>query len=62
MTDPRPRGSFGIDAPWVPWMWVGFALVYLVLLVLGVAVWNNPLSNTLILLALILVFLACAGL
>lgn len=62
MTDPRPRGSFGIDAPWVPWMWVGFALVYLVLLILGIAVWNNPLGNTLILLALILVFLACAGL
>lgn len=23
----RPRGDYGVDAPWVPWLWIGFAVV-----------------------------------
>jgi arsenite methyltransferase len=32
----RPMGSFGIDAPWVPLMWAGFGLVFLIIGVLDV--------------------------
>lgn len=27
MTKPRPLGGYGVDAPWVPWMWLGFAVL-----------------------------------
>ena len=36
----RPRGSFGIDAPWVPWMWVGFAIAYAALAVAAATSWD----------------------
>ncbi|PYI66752.1 SAM-dependent methyltransferase [Arthrobacter livingstonensis] len=32
----RPLGSYGIDAPWVPWLWTGIGVVFLVIGVLDV--------------------------
>ena len=45
MSSGKPRGSYGIDAPWVPWMLVGFTVVYAVLTVLGAMLWGlTPLA------------------
>ncbi|CCH75899.1 Methyltransferase domain protein [Nostocoides japonicum T1-X7] len=30
----RPAGDYGTDAPWVPWVWLGFGALYLVIAVL----------------------------
>jgi arsenite methyltransferase len=30
MTTARPAGSYGTDAPWVPWLWFGLAALYVV--------------------------------
>lgn len=57
MSSPRPKGNYGIDAPWVPWMWVGFAVIYL-----GLAAFSDPGVMTVVLVVLALVFLAAAGL
>lgn len=40
MRAPRPRGEYGIDAPWVPWMWVGYAVLYGAITVAAASVWN----------------------
>lgn len=40
MTSVKPRGSYGIDAPWVPWMWVGYTVLYAVLTVLAAGPWQ----------------------
>jgi SAM-dependent methyltransferase len=37
MTAARPAGSYGTDAPWVPWLWFGIAAAQLVVLVLSLA-------------------------
>lgn len=37
----RPAGSYGIDAAWVPWMWVGYAVLYGLLSVGSFAWWGN---------------------
>lgn len=37
----RPRGTFGIDAPWVPCMWLGYAVVYGALAFLSATVWRT---------------------
>lgn len=34
----RPLGTYGIDAAWVPWMWIGYAALY-VFLAFGTATW-----------------------
>lgn len=31
---PRPTGDYGTDAPWVPWVWLGFGGVYLLVAVI----------------------------
>ncbi len=41
MSSVRPRGSFGIDAPWVPWMRVVYAVIYAVLTVFAAVVWYS---------------------
>ncbi len=38
----RPAGSYGIDAAWVPWMWIGYTIVYILLAVGSFAWWSNP--------------------
>ncbi|MDO5753958.1 class I SAM-dependent methyltransferase [Arthrobacter sp.] len=60
MSSAKPRGSYGIDAPWVPWMLAGFTLVYAVLTVLGVLFWNlSPLS--VVVLGIITVLMAASA-
>ena len=31
----RPEGDYGTAAPWVPWLWLGLGLLYLVLTVIN---------------------------
>ncbi|MFC4241798.1 class I SAM-dependent methyltransferase [Gryllotalpicola reticulitermitis] len=38
----RPAGSYGIDAAWVPWMWVGYTILYGLLALGSFAWWDNP--------------------
>jgi len=40
MTTVRPRGGYGIDAPWVPWMWVGYAALYSAITVTAAVFWH----------------------
>ena len=37
---PKPLGSYGIDAPWVPWLWVGYAALFATLSVFASTVWD----------------------
>lgn len=37
----RPLGDFGVDAPWVPWMQVGFGVIYLALAVCAFWLWDS---------------------
>ena len=60
MTDARPAGSYGTDAPWVPWLWFGIAALQVVFLVLSVAGGGGPF--VLLPLVLALVFAAGGGL
>ncbi len=62
MNEGRPAGSYGVDAPWVPWMWVGFAIAYAVLAVLNATVWGGDTWITVLVSVLAAVFLGCAGL
>jgi SAM-dependent methyltransferase len=43
MTNARPAGSYGTDAPWVPWLWFGIGAVYIaaaaVAVALGAGAW-----------------------
>jgi SAM-dependent methyltransferase len=41
MTAVEPRGHYGIDAPWVPWIWVAYAVVYAALAVAAATLWNT---------------------
>ena len=60
MSSAKPRGSYGIDAPWVPWMLAGFTLVYAVLTVLGIVFWNlSPVSA--VVLAMVTVLMAASA-
>lgn len=60
MSSARPRGSYGIDAPWVPWMLVGFAAVYTVVTVLAAVRWHaQPL--TIVVLTLVTVLMAASA-
>ncbi|MEQ6898554.1 class I SAM-dependent methyltransferase [Microbacterium sp. KR10-403] len=38
----RPLGDYGVDAPWVPWMMVGFGVIYLVLSGCAFWLWDSP--------------------
>jgi arsenite methyltransferase len=38
----KPAESYGIDAAWVPWMWVGYAALYGVLAVSSFIWWDTP--------------------
>lgn len=58
MASARPAGTFGTDAPWVPWMWWGFALAYAVLTVLSGTLWHGPAWLTALLAVLTLCWLA----
>ncbi|UAJ80389.1 class I SAM-dependent methyltransferase [Leifsonia sp. ZF2019] len=40
MATQRPHGDYGIDAPWVPWMWVGYTVVYAALTVAAATLWE----------------------
>ncbi len=44
----RPRGGYGIDAPWVPWLWVGLTAIGVVGAIifgsLPVAIWTIVLT------------------
>lgn len=42
MASPRPAGSYGTDAPWVPWLWLGVGVLYVVLAVCGATLWDAP--------------------
>lgn len=42
MGSARARGRYGIDAPWVPWMWVGFTLIYAVISMSAATSWGTP--------------------
>jgi SAM-dependent methyltransferase len=42
MAPPRPAGSYGTDAPWVPWLWLGLGLLYVVLAVCAATLWDAP--------------------
>jgi SAM-dependent methyltransferase len=54
----RPAGGYGVDAPWVPWLWTGLGVLYLVLAVLGATLWGNPVWLTVILIVLAAAFFA----
>jgi len=38
----RPAGSYGTDAPWVPWVWLGFGVAYLAVGVVVAALGGPP--------------------
>ncbi len=31
MANKRPAGHYGVDAPWVPWLWIGLGVAFLIL-------------------------------
>lgn len=37
----KPKREYGVDAPWVPWMWVGFAARYVVFAIVVPTLWNG---------------------
>jgi SAM-dependent methyltransferase len=41
MATKRPAGSYGVDAPWVPWLWLGLGALFLIF---GVALSGGHLS------------------
>jgi SAM-dependent methyltransferase len=51
-----------VDAPWVPWLWVGIGVVYLALAYLAAAVWAAPAWTTALVVLIALVFFAGAAL
>lgn len=57
----KPKGNFGVDAPFAPWMWIGFAIVYAVLAYASKAFWSAPVWVTILLIIGTLGFLLGAG-
>lgn len=53
----RPAGDYGTDAPWVPWVWLGFGTLYLAIAVVT-AVGGAQAGTVLTFLVLGLVFVA----
>ena len=62
MVTSRPAGHYGVDAPWVPWLWVALGVLYIVFTVLSATVWGNPGWLTLIFVVVTLAFFAGAAL
>lgn len=60
MSSVKPLGRYGIDAPWVPWMLLGFTAAYAVVTVLSAALWDAP-PLTVIVLALVTVLMAASA-
>lgn len=60
MTSPRPAGEYGIDAPWVPWMFVGLAALYVAITALAATVWESGVALTVLFALMTLAFAACA--
>lgn len=58
----RPRGDYGIDAPWVPWMWVGFTLLYATFAFAAAYLWHARLWIVVLLTAATFVFAVGAAL
>jgi SAM-dependent methyltransferase len=58
----RPAGAYGIDAPWVPWLWADLGVVYAVLAVLAAVLWDVAAWATVIVAAVAAFFIAGAGL
>ncbi|MFT3798945.1 class I SAM-dependent methyltransferase [Microbacterium sp.] len=61
-TPPRPAGSYGNDAPWVPWLWIALAVAYVALAVCGALWWETPVVITVIVVILAALFAACGAL
>lgn len=40
MAEVRPRGDYGIDAPWVPWMWIGYTVLYAGITIAAATLWD----------------------
>lgn len=62
MSSVRPRGRFGLDAPWVPWLWLGFGLLYLVLAACAAWLWRAPVVVTVLVALVGVLFLVGAWL
>jgi len=58
----RPAGSYGVDAPWVPWLWMALGVLYVVLAVLQATSWGSPWWSTVLVGGLGIVFLCCGAL
>ncbi|NLA34218.1 MAG: class I SAM-dependent methyltransferase [Actinobacteria bacterium] len=58
----KPAGRYGIDAPWVPWLWVALGALYVVFAALSGTAWGNPLWFTLLLAVVALLFFGCGAL
>ncbi|UUT35415.1 hypothetical protein [Microbacterium elymi] len=57
----RPYGSYGTDAPWVPWLWLAIGVLYVVLAVCGIVWWNVSAWGNAIVAIVAVVFVAGAG-
>lgn len=67
MTNARPAGRYGIDAPWVPWLWVAFGVAYLVIAAGNLWWWGSvsgagDVTIEVATVVVALLFLACAAL
>lgn len=57
----RPVGHYGIDAPWVPWMFVGIGVVYLALAACLLWLWNGTAIGVVVLAIVGVVMLVAAA-
>jgi arsenite methyltransferase len=62
MAEVKPHGSYGIDAPWVPWMWLGYTALYIVLTIFAATSWHSWPVVVVLLAVLAVGFAACAAL
>ncbi|MBF4461006.1 MULTISPECIES: class I SAM-dependent methyltransferase [unclassified Rathayibacter] len=58
----KPEGDYGIDAPWVPWMWVGYTVLYAALTAAAATLWNDEWWVVALFALLTVVFAAAAAL
>ncbi len=56
----RPAGEYGTDAPWVPWVWLGFGGAYLIVAVITAL--SRASSGTVLTFAVLGVFFVAGGL
>lgn len=57
----RPAGTYGIDAPWVPWMLAGLGVVYLVFAACLVWLWNGTVIGVVVLVVVAAALFASAA-